>query len=277
MANPRTIIELSAAGFTGFTEILSDESFQSNWSHPDVPLLIFADSGRGGAPVSYHGGPGGSALPIEALFWGDWWNSPEGIERRSLIIDRLQSVIASNYFSELDQYGIAPPHWRGSKIVTRPAAPSAFNSPDDYSVVPDLIDDLIDDDVFPDPEDEQIAHIVFMPKGFKENTGENGAHTFDYNYTFPFDRDYYFVAWVRWFDDLPGERESREDVIRTATHELVEVFTDPELDAWYNDPANGGEIADLAVSGRTKQTAFVNGAKVQAYWSNRHGAPVIPN
>jgi hypothetical protein len=42
-------------------------------------------------------------LPIEALFWGDWWLSSEGVDRQSLIIDRLQAVIASPYFSELAQ------------------------------------------------------------------------------------------------------------------------------------------------------------------------------
>jgi hypothetical protein len=208
------------------------------------------------------------------LFWGDWWLSPEGVDRQSFIISRLQAVIASPYFSELAQYGIQPPHWRGAKVVTRPGAPGSFNSNDDMQAVPDLIDALIDDDVFPDPEDEQIAQIVFMPKGFTQSVGANGAHTSDYNYTFPFDEDYYWVAWVRWFDDVPGE--SREDVIRTATHELVELFSDPEADGWYADPIGSGEIGDLAVSAGTKQTAFVNGAEVTAYWSNRHGATVIP-
>ena len=113
-----------------------------------------------------------------------------------------------------------------------------------------------------------------MPKGFTQTIGANGAHTSDFNYTFPFDEDYYWVAWVRWFDDLPNE--SREDVIRTATHELVELFSDPEADGWYADPIGSGEIGDLAVSAGTKQSAFVNGAKVSAYWSNRHGATVIP-
>ena len=64
--------------------------------------------------------------------------------------------------------------------------------------------------------------------------------------------------------------------MRTATHELVELFSDPEADGWYADPISSGEIGDLAVSGTTKQSAFVNGAKVTAYWSNRHNATVIP-
>jgi hypothetical protein len=275
MPKPRLLVTVDKLGqFLGLTEYIADQSFQSSWSHPNVPLLIFSDSGIGASPVTFHGGPIGSALPIEALFWGDWWLSPEGVGFQAMIVQRLQAVIASPYFSELAQYGIQPPHWRGAKVVTRPSAPTAFNSKSDTQAVPDLIDALIDDDVFPDTDDEQIAQLVFMPKGFTQTIGANGAHTSDYNYTFPFDEDYFWVGWVRWFDDIPGE--SREDVIRTATHELVELFSNPEGDAWYADPIASGEIGDLAVSAGTKQSAFVNGAKVTAYWSNRHNATVIP-
>ena len=123
MPKPRVVMSINDVGnYLGLTEILDDETFQSNWSHPDVPLLIFADSGLGGARVNFHGGPIGSGLPIEALFWDDWWLSPEGVDRQAFIIGRIQAVIASPYFSELAQYGIRPPHWRGAKVVTRPSA-----------------------------------------------------------------------------------------------------------------------------------------------------------
>ncbi|HZP87899.1 MAG TPA: hypothetical protein VFB54_13875 [Burkholderiales bacterium] len=276
MPKPRLLVNINDAvgTYVGLSEIIDDQTVQSSWSHPNVPVLVFADSSIGSSAFSFNGGPVGSGLPIEVLFWGSWWLSAEGVERQSLILSRLQAVIASPYFSELQQYGIAPPHWRGAKVVTKPGAPAAFNSNGDQQAVPDLIDDLIDDDVFPDPDDEQIAQLVFMPKGFTQSINANGAHTFDYDYEFPFDKDYYWVGWIRWFDDVPGE--SREDVIRTATHELVELLTDPEGDGWYASAPASGEIADLAVSGTTKQTAFVNGAKVQAYWSNNHSAPIIP-
>lgn len=275
MPKPRLLLTIDAVGtYVGLSEFIDEQAIQSSWSHPNVAALVFADSSIGSSAFTFHGGPVGSGLPIEALFWGNWWLSAEGVDRQSLIIGRLQAVIASPYFSELQQYGIAPPRWRGAKVVTKPGAPAAFNSNGDQQAVPDLIDDLIDDDVFPDPDDEQIAQLVFMPKGFTQSIGANGAHTFDYNYEFPFDKDYYWVAWIRWFDDLPGE--SREDVIRTTTHELVELFTDPEGDGWYAGGAASGEIGDLAVSGGTKQTAFVNGAKVSAYWSNNHNATIIP-
>ena len=258
------------------TYLFSEQTFQGSWSHPNVPVLVFADSQLPGFSVQHHGGPVGSGLPVELLFWGDWWNSAEGVGRRTLIIDRTQALLASDYFSELKQYGVDRPHWRGARTVTKPGPPGAFNSNDDQQAVPDLIDDLIDDDVFPDPDDEKIAFIVFMPKGFTQSIGANGAHTKDYNYTFPWDEDWYWVAWVRSFGVDTGE--DPEDALRTMSHELVEMLSDPESDAWYAGNAQTGEIGDAAVSspGGTKQTAWVNGVHVQAYWSNQYGATVIP-
>jgi hypothetical protein len=273
MPTARTVINIQN-DLSYITYIYSERAFQSPWSHPNVPVLVFADSGLPGFSVQHHGGPVGSGLPVELLFWGDWWNSAEGVARRVLIETRTQAVLASDYFSELKQYGIERPHWRGAKIVTKPGPPAAFNSTDDETAVPDLIDDLIDDDVFPDPDDEKIAFVVFMPKGFTQSINANGAHTKDYNYTL-FDYDWYWVAWVRSFGDTAGE--DPEDAIRTMTHELVEMFSDPEADAWYAGNPEAGEIGDAAVSpGGVKQTAWVNGAHVSAYWSNQYGATVIP-
>jgi hypothetical protein len=259
-----------------FTYLFNEQALQSSWSHPNVPLLIFADSILAGSSVQNHGGPGGSGLGVELLFWGDWWNSPEGSTRRALIQTRAQTLLNTDYFSELKQYGIERPHWRGSLTVTRPGAPGAFNSTGDYQVVPNLIDSLIDDSVYPDPDDERIASLVFMPKGFVENTGNNGAHNSGFNQDF-LERDYFYVGWIRSFGPETGE--DPEDALRTMSHELVELLTDPEGTTWYagnNPSANGAEIGDAAVSSGTKQTAWVSGVHVQAYWSNQHGATVIP-
>jgi hypothetical protein len=211
---------------------------------------------------------------VQLLYWGPWWQTPDGQARQALISSRTQAVIDSEYFSELAQYGIAKPHWRGDLIVLQPAPPMAFNSDEDSRAVPEMVLALLEDDVMPDPDDERLAFVVLMPKGFTQSIGANGAHTYDTDYEFPFDEDAFWVSWVRSFGDTPGE--DPEDAVRTLTHELVELFTDPEMDAWFADPAAEGELADAAESGGTKQTAWVNGAHVSAYWSLRHDATVIP-
>jgi hypothetical protein len=242
-------------------------------------MLIFADHSLPGSSVTFHGGAIGTGLPVQLIFWGGWWKSPDGAARASLIIDRTQAVINSQYFSELEQYGIARPTWRGAITVTEPGPPSAFNSTEDEQAVPDLIVDLIEDDVFPDPDDGRIAFVVLMPQGFTQTLNANGAHTYDDDYEFPFDTDNFWVAWIRYFDPaIAGNDNDPENTIRTLSHELVELFTDPEPGTgWYAEPAEKGEISDAGTSADgTKQVAWVNGARVPSYWSNRHSATVIP-
>jgi hypothetical protein len=267
------------------TLMTDDQSFQGSWSNPNVPLLIFKDNSLPGTSVDYHGGPVSSGTPVELLFWGDWWNSDEGVARRNLYVTRAQGLLASDYFSELVQYGVAKPTWRGARVVTNPEPLAAFNSNDDVQSVPDLIDTLVDDNVFPDPDDEKIAFVVFMAKGFTQSIGQNGSHTDDYTSDFPWvsevlgAKGWFWVAWVRFFGNpgATGGDEDPESAMRTCSHELVEMLTDPELDGWYAGSVSG-EIADAGVTPTTgtKQTAWVNGVQVQAYWSNRHGATVIP-
>lgn len=258
------------------TRMRSDRSFEGMWSNPDVPLLIFADHSLPGPSAAHHGGPVGSGMPVQLLFWGRWWLSADGSNRAALIETRTQQLLASRYFSMLAQYGVNPPHWRGSLVVTRPDPPAVFNSKDDVKTVRDLINALIDDDVFPDPEDERIAFLVLMPAGFTQNINMDGSHTYADNYEFPFDYDRFWFAWVRSYGDVPGE--NAEDTVVAMSHELVEMFTDPEMDGWYaGGDATAGEISDAAVSpGKGYQDAWVNGAHAEAYWSNAHGATVIP-
>lgn len=253
---------------------------QGVWSKPNVPLLIFSDNTVGGATLQYSNGPiagaaGGS--PLQLIFWGAWWTTQTGAQRRTLIEQRAQSLLASPYFTELVQYGVVhAPVWRGSTIVTKPAPPTRLKSTDTTRSVLDLVDDLLDDGVFPDPDDgPRFAFIVLMPDGFTVIDSKIlGAHKSDYDWDFPFDTDRYWAGWVR------PEPTDPEETMRTLGHELVEILTDPESDAWRWNPVIGSntEIADTCFSdgGSTWQVAFVNGVMVQSYWSNRHGAMVIP-
>lgn len=272
----RIFLAPSTALEEAIATIMTDERvLESYWSHPNCPVLIFADNALPGSSVEFHGGPVGTDLPVQLIYWGEWWNSPAGAARRAMITDRTQRLINSDYFSELAQYGVNRPTWRQPAIIcTKPYPPGSFTSEDEQHVVPDLIDDLIDDDVFPDPDDERIAFVVLMGNGFTQTIGANGAHTYDFDQDF-LERDYYWVAWVRYFAGPPAE--DPEDTSRTVSHELVEMFTNPEGDAWYVGSSANGEIGDAAVSADgTKQSAWVNGARASAYWSNRHAATVLP-
>jgi hypothetical protein len=253
---------------------LSERGIEGLWSTANAPLLIFAEARlpKGATGVGLHGGGVASSAPVQLLFWGSWWATPEGGQRLWLIENRFQALLTSEYCSQLAQYGVAPPHFRGALIVSKPAPPMSFSGDNDHSPG-DMIVDLIENDVFPDPDDEPIAYLVLMPKGFSAPGTTNGAHTSDYDYEFPFDFDWFWWGWIRYFED-----SELDDTTRTMSHELVELLTNPDTEkGWYADPADDGEIADIAHDNdKTYQTAWVNGTKVQAFWSNMHSATVIP-
>jgi hypothetical protein len=90
------------------TYLFGEQALQSSWSHPNVPVLVFADSILPGFSVQSHGGPVGIGLGVELLFWGDWWNSPEGSTRRILIETRTQTLLNTDYFSSGATGGTPP-------------------------------------------------------------------------------------------------------------------------------------------------------------------------
>jgi hypothetical protein len=262
-----------------------DRTFDGSWSNPSVPLLIFKDAKPGMTTVSPHGGPVASDAPVQLIFWGAWWNSPEGASRMQMLQDRVEWTVSSRYFSQLAQYGVGLPTFRGATVIDNPAPPMNFATTDDERAVVTLIWFLITSNFFPHPNDERIAFVVFMPKGFTESVKANGAHTWElYNEfsfggfsTFGMPEEWIWVAWIRFFDTgIEPNDDDPENTNRTVSHELVEMLTDPQGDGWYPDDDLEREIADAAWSGNTRQAAWVNGAFVSSYWSNAHSANVIP-
>src|SRR3954447_22397398 len=181
-----------------FTHKLDDYTFEGGWSVVKDPIVIFADHNRDGNTFSFHGGPIAGAPgghPVQLIFWGSWWTTPDGSACRGLFEQRTKDLLATRYFSELTQYGIPhAPVWRGATIVTQPGPPGAADSKGVMRATLDLIDDLLDDDVFPDPDDNpRFAFLVLMPPGFT-TTDANGAHWHDYDGDGPFDTDEYWAG-----------------------------------------------------------------------------------
>ena len=269
------------------TRKLSDESFVGTWSRIPKPMVTFADHNMGGRSMTHHGGPIAGAsggTPVQLVFWGQWWTGP-GAATRAAIEAQAQRLLASRYFAELAQYGIGTsPFWRGSITVTHPAAPASGTASQAIRATLDLIDDLIDDDVFPDPDDgPRIAFIVVMPAGFTVSDAM-GSHWHDYDFDGPFDTDTYWAGWARLAD--PVGTPPNETVV-TIGHEIAEIITDPEGDAWHTEDTRApNEIVDAGQSpsagarpfdlNARDQTAFTDNVKLQAYWSNAHRRTVIP-
>src|SRR5262249_28302022 len=141
-----------------------------------------------GKTMSFHNGIlAGTAegVPVQLVFWDSWWNGP-GNTTRELVEQQTQRMLKSRYFSQLTQYGIPhAPVWRGSITVTKPGAPATLPVDKVTEEALDLIDKLIDDGVFPDPDDgPRIAFIVVFPPGFMitgTTAPPGGAHNYDYD------------------------------------------------------------------------------------------------
>lgn len=265
-----------------FTHRMDDETFQGTWAWASDDKYLFADHNRdGNAFTNYGGALAGSSTgtPVQVIFWGSWWTTAAGSTRHTDLEDGVKRLLGLRYWTGLAQYGIPhAPIWRGSTIVTSPAPPANGNGATQATL--DLIDALIDDDVFPDPDDgDRISFIAFMPQGFVETTAQ-GAHSTDYDYDFPFDTDAFWAGWVSF-------KATVDNTLMVFSHELTEILTDPERDAWHTERnTSSNEISDAGGSpqpgvapydnGRTDQTAYVAGIKVQSYFSNADNAPIIP-
>jgi len=273
------------------TLLLGEREYEGAWMHPHVPALVYNTAAPGSGPVTIHPGGDvtvqvgllsatesvpavGSGLPVLLVFWGSFWQTAEGGSRRAQIDDRVQRMIASRYFSELAQYGVAPPTFLGSQVVAQPAPPMAFANEDNPQELEALMDGLVRDGVVPDPDIQPVACVVLMPKGFTSTA--NGAHDPGFDtatvdgFLWPIpDVNFRWVAWIHFDPDHDNTSE-------TISHELVELFTNPQNQGWFSNTPNPLEIADSADTPGGFQTAFVNGARVSAYWSNNHGATIVP-
>ncbi|WEO78768.1 hypothetical protein BJQ94_06990 [Cryobacterium sp. SO2] len=285
-----TVNDLSVGPDSVLTSKLSDESYQGGWRRAKNPMVIFSDHNMDGARMTHHGGTvAGTAggVPVQLLFWGTWWTGA-GAASRVNIEAQTQRLLASRYFAELYQYGIPhAPVWRGSLIVTSPSPPASGTTRETMRATLDLIDDLLDDNVFPDPDDgPRIAFIVLLPDGYVVTNMATvaGAHGSDYDSDGPFDTDTYWAGWVRHLDPVGA---APNNTVETLAHELIEIVTDPEFDGWHterNTPNN--ELVDAGgspapgqaswTSNFTLQSAFTDDVRVQAYWSNAHWRTVIP-
>ena len=202
---------------------------------------------------------------LELLFWGTAWQTATAPSVAD-VVNAVNKILESPYLLGLMQYGFQSAAVRGSTIVSSPAPPANYSFDD----VGNLVWDLIDDGKFPEPDDVggRILYMVFMPPGTTPPPNQRGAHSDPKDYDFPADVDYAWVGYASY-----GTLDYITDVF---SHELVEAITDPEPHgpAWVmNRDINGGnEIGDAC----NNTVDRLDGILIQAYWSERQKACVIP-
>jgi hypothetical protein len=212
--------------------------------------------------VQNRGGAIGTAIPVQVIFWGTQWNLPITNPSAATILQSVQRILSGPWMSGLRQYGVRRCNFGGSMIVTNPGPPGSFQDSD----IQDLIWNLIDDNKFPEPDDPggRNLYMVVMPPGTAYGPGGiRGKHLVATDVDLPADVDKAWVGFV--------VSNSLNVILSAFTHELAEMCTDPESDAWV--VVNGNqEIGDVcnAVDGT------LNGVNVESYWSVADNACLIP-
>jgi hypothetical protein len=251
-------------GFTGGVVLEPSSDFQNPAPRRGVQTadLTFPPIQPLPINVSNGGGAIGTGLPLQLIFWGSAWNQASTSPSAGTIVASVQNILRGPWMSGLRQYGIRRCSFGGSTVVTSPGPPGTYND----NNVQDLIWSLIDDNQFPEPDDSggRILYMVFMPPGTTYGPGGiRGKHVVASDFDFPADMDNAWVGFVVSSTQL-------NTILSTFTHELAEMCTDPESDAWR--VTGNQEIGDVcnAVDGT------LNGVNVESYWSAADNACLIP-
>lgn len=232
-------------------------------------LSFTADDGTNSHTTSDGGGSKISNVNVHLFLWGSAWLSPSNNPTTSSVINAVDSILTGPYFNALNQYGVGSGTLADAWIITSPNPNNPFSEDD----VSDMVWNLIDAGYFPEPDDAGGRNEFFafiMPPGVNPNRtdGTIGEHSYAGDYDFPFDYDKAWYCWVT-------NNGTLDSVTKILSHELVEACTDPEGDGWQVDPRSGSswnEIGDICQN----SSGRVNGVMVQAYWSQRDRACIIP-
>jgi hypothetical protein len=167
----------------------------------------------------------------------------------------------------LDQYrGVGPGTLTGYMLATGTDPQNPFP----YQQVEQLLASLLDDGSLPDPaSDRDLLFLVVLPARVTSTEPFQGEHSF-----FIWKGIAVRYGWLT-HDGTLG------DLMPILSHELVEAATDPEGTAIVGVPGTCGaqegwcEIGDICED-CAQCYGTVNGVKVQAYWSDRDQACIIP-
>ncbi len=215
-----------------------------------------------------------ASINLYLIFWGRAWASG-GVPPVIDIARAAQLTFDSPYFSGLSQY-------RGSKTgrlksvvqVTDSDPPNPFTN----DQIANLVHQRINKGELPEPDDDPSAlYCVILPAGVpSSNAGVIGEHSYfvyldvtDLHFPPDIDIARAHYGWV--------SNDGTLDFVTTVlSHELAESFTDPNGDGIQGVSGVCAQSGWCEIGDVCSDTAVVNGVRVQAYWSERDQACIIP-
>ena len=222
--------------------------------------------------ATFKGGTTSARFRLLPIFYDAtaWFTSPPNAFDVS---QAIRELLRSPYLSQLDQYGFTRLELLQSVLVNQ-TAPASHTTDDPANIVASLMN--AGAVPRPRPSDATI-YTVFYPPGTTSDRAACGWH---------YSSAGAWIACVEFADPAAATtdpaasaKSALDNVMRTFSHELVETITDPEPDSHSNTGwrmnriiRGGDEISDAC-----NQTAdFTDGVFVDAYWSERDKACIIP-
>ncbi|MBV9270570.1 MAG: hypothetical protein JO165_05715 [Candidatus Eremiobacteraeota bacterium] len=224
-----------------------------------------------------HGGPVVSTPVVRATFWGASWSTAAAQTTMQRLFQYCTDILNSPFMNVIAQYGVGSARFAGSTIMGNVSG-SLTNAQIDSQ-----IQSGIDAGTLTEPPKNNTSDclVIFLDESVEVNDSAQGLvmcepsgdTAFGYHdfFTTKAGNDLYYAV-IPALDDkciqqtCPGgdsgcslsigaTQEQRRTQV--TSHELAEMFTDPQLNAWY-DPQNGengdicnGETGTITVAGNT--------------------------
>ena len=231
---------------------------------PGQPEIRFVN--RGGLVLS--------EVHVYLVFWGGAW-ATQLTPSHAEIAAAARTILASSYTSGLKQYGFVHP---GRVAATVLAVSSQPPNPFKEEHIAGLVHSLLGTPELPEPDsDPQALYVVILPPGVRcSDPNVIGAHSYftyvdvtDPQLPADFDGGKAHYAWAT--------NDGTLDFVTTVfSHELVEACTDAEGTAIQALPGTCQQPGWCEIGDVCADTALVDGACVQSYWSYADNVCVIP-
>jgi hypothetical protein len=250
----------------------------SDADFPDGPRTV-ADKEDRTQAIPFRGGAVLSAPKEVHLYWGGYWNGPDGRHERAVLDAFARAAGTSDWYQILTEYrdsrGAPGASVAGASVVIDDSEPGDLVS--DRGVRKFVLGELAAGRV---AWSTQAIYFVFTPPGTVTSTpwGKTCAAICGYHYRFQGtvfgqgrDVKYALIP----YGDCPFDCSSAgvaangpalDQMTVTLSHELAEAVTDPDITAW-TGPRGDPEVADLCDGGFVAEW---DGARfaVQELWSN---------
>jgi hypothetical protein len=239
---------------------------------PTVNLRLEELEDRLVPTVSYHGGPVMPNIRVETVYYGDAWQNKPALVSESQDLDNFFATITdSPYMDMLVEYGVYRGSFQQHDNVNLAQRSYWDGTPVPMTITDQSIINMLDANIT-DPNSPvnyptgNTLYVVFTAPGVSvDYATDNG-----------------FAGYHAAFTDSQGEPvyyavipyDSFDGMTVTASHELSEAATDPDVATGWFDSSKGGEgeIGDLA----NNDTGTLYGYSVQAEWSNRLQTGTLP-